>query len=118
MASEGIFRFMTVRPARKQATHAGLPVMVESSGLYRRLAEAAAAGAGREGLREIAATGSRRTRPRAPPSWTSPRCGPGSTRTRRARWRRPTWAAASRVPTDCPWTSSSRPRSSPRSGRS
>ncbi|MEV0667901.1 hypothetical protein ACIBI3_40305 [Actinomadura luteofluorescens] len=45
---------MTVRPARKQATQAGLPVMVESSGLYRRLAEAAAAGAGREGLREIA----------------------------------------------------------------
>ncbi|WP_205718470.1 hypothetical protein [Actinomadura sp. WMMA1423] len=55
MASEGIFRFITVRPARKQATLAGMPVMVETSELYRRLAEAAAAGADRGRLRETAA---------------------------------------------------------------
>ncbi|GAA4385397.1 hypothetical protein GCM10023088_54910 [Actinomadura verrucosospora] len=54
MASEGIFRFMTVRPARRQATLAGMPVMVETSDLYRRLAEAAAEGADRERLREMA----------------------------------------------------------------
>ncbi|MEU8123833.1 hypothetical protein AB0C21_34435 [Spirillospora sp. NPDC049024] len=45
---------MTVRPARRQATLTGMPVMVETTGLYRRLAEAAAAGADRERLREMA----------------------------------------------------------------
>ncbi|MEV4003882.1 hypothetical protein [Actinomadura sp. NPDC049753] len=44
---------MTVRPARKQATLAGMPIMVETSELYRRLAEAAAEGADRERLREM-----------------------------------------------------------------
>ncbi|WP_131763741.1 hypothetical protein, partial [Actinomadura fibrosa] len=45
---------MTVRPARKQPVPAGLPIMVDTSELHRRLAAAAADGAGRARLREVA----------------------------------------------------------------
>jgi hypothetical protein len=54
MASEGIFRFMTVRPARKQATAPGVSALIETTELHRRLSEAVAEGADRERLQEMA----------------------------------------------------------------
>src|ERR1700754_5028667 len=54
VASEGVFRFMTVRPARPRVRPPAPGALAETSGLFRRLSTAAAEGAGRERLREIA----------------------------------------------------------------
>lgn len=54
MASEGIFRFITVRPAKAAVTTTGLTILSETSGLFQRLSSAAAEGADRKRLREIA----------------------------------------------------------------
>jgi hypothetical protein len=54
MAAEGIFRFITVRPAKVQVITSGLTTLVETSALFRQLAEAAAQDADHERLREIA----------------------------------------------------------------
>ncbi|MEV4895290.1 hypothetical protein AB0K48_38535, partial [Nonomuraea sp. NPDC055795] len=53
MASEGILRFITVRPA-KARVQPPPNVLIPAAGLFQQLAAAVASGADRAGLREIA----------------------------------------------------------------